>query len=86
MSNKYTFYIRDAEGNTIEWEGLSFKKARDMHAYTMASRPSNVTGHGWYEEKCPLEFTTPSTPDTENGTQAELVLENLTNVSGESTA
>jgi hypothetical protein len=71
MSTKYTFYITDTEGKRTEWEGLSFKRARDMHAYTAASRPSNITGHGWYEESCPLEFTTPSTTE----------IQNLTNVS-----
>jgi hypothetical protein len=66
MSTKYTFYIADTNGKRTLWEGLSFKRARDMHAYTAASLPANVCGHGWYEEKCPLEFTEP---------------ENLTNVS-----
>jgi hypothetical protein len=55
--NRYTFYIRTADGETTEWTGLSFKKARDMHAYTSASQPSNVTSHGWFDEREPLEFT-----------------------------
>ena len=63
MSTKYTFYITDTEGKRTLWENLSFKRARDMHAYTAASLPANVCGHGWYEQSCPLEFTT---PDTEN--------------------
>ena len=55
--SKYTFYIRTADGKTTEWTGLSFKKARDMHAYTSASQPANVTSHGWFDEREPLEFT-----------------------------
>ena len=66
--NKYTFYIRTADGETTEWNGLSHKRARDMHAYTSAHQPSNVTGHGWFEEKSPIKFTDPTT--------------DLTNVSG----
>ena len=54
---KHTFYITTADGETTEWTGLSFKKARDMHAYTSAHQPSNVTGHGWFTEKEPIDFT-----------------------------
>jgi hypothetical protein len=54
--NRYTFYIRTADGETTEWTGLSHKRARDMHAYTSAHQPSNVTSHGWFEEKSPIKF------------------------------
>ena len=49
--NRYTFYIETTNGETIEWTGLSYKKARDMQAYTLASYPSNVTSSGWFEER-----------------------------------
>ena len=55
--NRYTFYICTADGETTEWTGLSHKRARDMHAYTSAHQPSNVTSHGWFEEKAPLNLT-----------------------------
>lgn len=54
--NKHTFYITTADGETTEWAGLSYKKARDMHAYTAASQPSNVTGYGWFTEE-PTKLT-----------------------------
>jgi hypothetical protein len=53
---KHTFYITTADGETIEWTGLSYKKARDMHAYTNASQPSNVVGSGWFTEE-PTKLT-----------------------------
>ena len=54
---KHTFYITTADGETTEWTGLSYKRARDMHAYTSAHQPSNVTSHGWFTEKEPIDFT-----------------------------
>jgi hypothetical protein len=48
---KHTFYINLNSGETVEWTGLSYKKARDMHAYTNAHQPSNVTSHGWFTEE-----------------------------------
>ena len=53
---KHTFYITTADGETTEWTGLSYKKARDMHAYTNASQPSNVVGSGWFTEE-PTKLT-----------------------------
>ena len=53
---KHTFYITTADGETTEWTGLSYKKARDMHAYTNASQPSNVVGSGWFTEE-PAKLT-----------------------------
>jgi predicted mannosyl-3-phosphoglycerate phosphatase (HAD superfamily) len=44
---KYRFYIRTNDGATTEWTGLTRKRARDMHAYTEQSQPSNVTAFGW---------------------------------------
>ena len=44
---KYRFYITTRDGATTEWTGLTRKRARDMHAYTEQSQPSNVTAFGW---------------------------------------
>lgn len=48
---KYRFYIRTTDGATTEWTGLTRKRARDMHAYTEQSQPSNVTAFGWEQLK-----------------------------------
>jgi hypothetical protein len=55
--NTYTFYIEHSNGTTIEWTGLSYKKSRDMHAYTSASQPCDAVRYGWFEEKEPIDFT-----------------------------
>lgn len=44
---KYRFYITTRDGATVEWTGLTKKRAHDMHAYTEQSQPSNVIGFGW---------------------------------------
>jgi hypothetical protein len=51
--NKYRFrfYVTTREGATIEWVGLTAKRAKDMYAYTSQSQPSNVTAFGWEELK-----------------------------------
>ena len=54
---KHTFYIDLDSGESVWWTGLSYKKARDMHAYTNASQPSNVVGSGWFTEKEPTKLT-----------------------------
>ena len=46
---RFRFYITTREGATTEWTGLTRKRARDMHAYTSQSQPSNVTAFGWEE-------------------------------------
>jgi hypothetical protein len=57
MTAKHTFYIEHNNGTTIEWTGLSFKKARDMLAYTSAHQPCDAVRYGWFEEKEPINFT-----------------------------
>ena len=47
----YMFYVETADGETIEWTGLTLTKAKQMYAYTNASNPSNVTRCGWEELK-----------------------------------
>lgn len=44
---KYSFHIRTLDGAVTEWTGLTKKRARDMHAYTEQSQPSNVASFGW---------------------------------------
>jgi hypothetical protein len=51
LKTYYRFYVEDAEGNEIEWRGLTHKQARDMYAYTDARPPLNVTRYGWGEIK-----------------------------------
>lgn len=48
---RFRFYITTREGATTEWTGLTAKRAKDMHAYTTQSQPSNVTAFGWEELK-----------------------------------
>lgn len=48
----YMFYVEtvgsgNADGETIEWHGLTLTKAKQMYAYTNASNPSNVVRSGW---------------------------------------
>ncbi len=47
----FMFYVETAEGECIEWTGLTLTKAKQMYAYTNASNPSNVTRCGWEEIK-----------------------------------
>jgi hypothetical protein len=48
---RFRFYVTTREGATIEWVGLTAKRAKDMYAYTSQSQPSNVTAFGWEELK-----------------------------------
>jgi hypothetical protein len=51
----YRFYVVTADDNggehCTEWRGLTKTRARQMHAYTTQSQPSNVIRHGWEECK-----------------------------------
>lgn len=47
----FRFYVTTREGATTEWTGLTKTRARQMHAYTSQSQPSNVTAFGWEECK-----------------------------------
>lgn len=47
----FRFYVETTSGETIEWEGLTKKQARDMYAYTNASQPSNAKSFGWEATK-----------------------------------
>jgi len=51
---KHSFYIEHEDGTVLEWTGMSFKKARDMLAYTHAHRPVGACRFGWYEEEHPV--------------------------------
>ena len=51
---RHSFYIEHEDGTVLEWTGMSFKKARDMLAYTHAHRPEGACRWGWYEEKHPV--------------------------------
>ena len=57
MTAKHTFYIEHTNGTTVEWTGLSFKKARDTLAYTSAHQPCDAVRYGWFEEKEPTNLT-----------------------------
>lgn len=52
----YMFYVEtvgsgNADGEIIEWHGLTLTKAKQMYAYTSASNPSNVLSFGWEATK-----------------------------------
>ena len=42
----YRFYIETESGESLWWDGLTKKQARDMYAYTDAHQPSNAVRYG----------------------------------------
>jgi hypothetical protein len=52
-ANKYgfAFHITTTSGETIEWTGLTSKRAKDMFNATEQAQPTNITGFGWEEIK-----------------------------------
>ena len=48
---RYKFHINTAGGETIEWTGLTLRRAKDMFNATDQAQPTNINGFGWEELK-----------------------------------